>query len=124
MAEQKWEGNMECQETITRRKAEDKESIPSCTMEGVNYVLECWTCRREGTRRIYYGETSRSRYQRGVECLRGINEGKVPEESLNSKNEWGGDKPHLYWYPPQREWHRAVGKWRKARKADPAIGKS
>ena len=46
-----------------------------------------------------------------------LESGKVPEESLNSKNEWGGDKPHLYWYPPQREWHQAVGKWRKARKA-------
>ena len=124
---------------VLKRKPEDKVSIPSCTTEGVNYTLECWTCRKEGTKRIYYGETSRSPYQRGIEHFREVREGfishpmtvhfweehagvkqevlmrvlsrhltaldrqvqesvnilesgKVPEESLNSKNEWGGAK--------------------------------
>lgn len=45
-------------------------SIPSCISEGVNYTIECWTCRKEGVRRIYHGKTSRSPSKRGVEHLR------------------------------------------------------
>ena len=52
--------------TIKSRKA-DRNSIPSCTGEGTNYSIECLTCRQEGKRRIYFGETSRSPYQRGSE---------------------------------------------------------
>ena len=43
--------------------------------EGCNYVVECLTCRREGRKRRYYGETSRSPYQRGNEHSRDITEG-------------------------------------------------
>ena len=62
---------------ILKRRAEEKVSIPSCTTEGVNYTLECWTCRKEGTRRIYHGETSRSPYQRGAEHFREVREGVI-----------------------------------------------
>ena len=105
----------------------------------MDYTLECWNCRKEGVKRVYYGETSRSPYQRGAEHVREVREGvishpmavhfweehagtrqevlmrvisrhltaldrqveesvnilvsgKVPEESLNSKNKWGGAK--------------------------------
>ena len=37
-------------------KAEDKVALPSCTTEGVNYLLECVTFRRQGKRRTYHGE--------------------------------------------------------------------
>ena len=56
-------------------KAEDKAALPSCTTEGVNYLLECVAWRREGKRRVYNGETGRSPYQRGKEHMREIEEG-------------------------------------------------
>ena len=52
-------------------------SIPSCTSESVNYILECYTCRKAGEKRAYYGETSRSPYQRGKEHLREVEEGVI-----------------------------------------------
>ena len=45
-------------------KPEDKSALPSCTGEGVNYSLECLTCRKKGDIKQYLGETSRSGYQR------------------------------------------------------------
>ena len=48
---------------------------PSCTGEGANYSIECLTCRKEGKRRIYFGETSRSPYQRGSEHQKEVREG-------------------------------------------------
>ena len=47
-------------------------SLPGCTSEGCNYVIECLPCRKQGKRRRYYGETSRSPHQRGNEHLREI----------------------------------------------------
>ena len=60
---------------VPKRTIEDKTALPSCTGEGVNYLLECVRCRREGKVRRYYGETSRSAFQRGVEHLKEIEEG-------------------------------------------------
>ena len=60
---------------VPKRTIEDKIALPSCTGEGVNYLLECVRCRREGKVRRYYGETSRSGFQRGVEHLKEIEEG-------------------------------------------------
>ena len=62
---------------IPKRKPEDRISIPSCTSESVNYAIECYTCRKAGIRRIYYGETSRLPYQRGKEHLREVEEGVI-----------------------------------------------
>ena len=31
-------------------------SLPGCTTEGINYVLECSTCQDKGCRRQYWGE--------------------------------------------------------------------
>ena len=50
---------------VPKRTREDRTALPCCTGEGVNYLLECVKCRREGKVRRYYGETSRSAYQRG-----------------------------------------------------------
>lgn len=47
-------------------------SLPGCTTEGVNYSLECLTCRRMGTKRIYVGESSQSHYQRGRDHKRKV----------------------------------------------------
>ena len=66
--------NKEETDTIKSRKA-DRNSIPSCTGEGTNYSIECLTCRQEGKRRIYFGETSRSPYQRGSEHQKEVREG-------------------------------------------------
>ena len=40
LAEVWQDGKVEGQ-PIPKRKAEDRMSIPTCTMEGVNYTLEC-----------------------------------------------------------------------------------
>ena len=53
----------------------DCRSIPGCTGEGVNYTLECLPCRKKGIKRWYFGETSRSPYQRGNEHVREIHLG-------------------------------------------------
>ena len=50
-------------------------SIPGCTTEGITYTLECQKCRREGIRRSYIEESSRSSYQRGKEHDKDIREG-------------------------------------------------
>ena len=54
-----------------------RTSLPGCTMEGINYVLECGTCRDKGIKRQYWGESSRSAYQRGREHGRDISQGKL-----------------------------------------------
>ena len=35
-------------EAIPKRSPEDMMSLPSCTSEGVDYVIECYTCRKSG----------------------------------------------------------------------------
>ena len=60
---------------VKKKSDQDRTALPSCTSEGVNYVLECLTCRRKGLKRQYFGETSRSDYQRGIEHTREIEEG-------------------------------------------------
>ena len=56
----------------TRGKKEDKIALSCCTKESINYTIECITCRLEGRKRIYWGESSRSGYQRGQEHHREI----------------------------------------------------
>ena len=58
-----------------KKSTEEKKSLPGCTNEGCNYVIECLTCRKAGTARRYFGETSRSPYQRGREHLREVEQG-------------------------------------------------
>ena len=53
------EGKKEKRNPDPSRKP-DRKSVPSCTGEGMNYCIECVSCRKEGLRRIYVGETSRS----------------------------------------------------------------
>ena len=54
---------------------ETSTSLSGCMGEGVTYTLECQTCRSQGTKRTYIGESSRSPYQCGVEHTREIREG-------------------------------------------------
>ena len=61
----------ETQETGKKTK-EDRRSLPGCTQEGCNYVIECLPCRKAGKSRRYNGETGRSPYQRGAEHLREV----------------------------------------------------
>ena len=68
-------------EKVIKTRKEDKKSLPSCTSEGANYSIECLTCRRQGVRRIYQGETSRSTYQRGAEHAKEVKEA-VPSHPL------------------------------------------
>ena len=56
-------------------KPEDKRALPSCTGEGTNYFIECSACRKKGEIKQYLGETSRYRYQRGLEHMKEIEEG-------------------------------------------------
>merc|ERR1712105_61528 len=51
------------------------KALPICTKEGVVYTIECTTCRKEGRKRIYWGESSRSGYQRGCEHEKEISDG-------------------------------------------------
>ena len=53
----------------------DKRALPSCTGEGRNYVVECLPCRRKGIQKMYFGETSRSGYQRAGEHKKEIDNG-------------------------------------------------
>ena len=70
-------GEVGDQESKEERKktAEDRRSLPGCTTEGCNYIIECLPCRKAGIPRRYYGETSRSPYQRGKEHLREVQQG-------------------------------------------------
>ena len=43
-----------------KTKPEERKSLPSCTGEGRNYIIEGLTCRKEGIQKVYLGETSRS----------------------------------------------------------------
>ena len=43
---------------IKKWPKEDTRSLPGCTFEGCNYVIECLQCRKQGLKRRYYGETS------------------------------------------------------------------
>ena len=60
-----------------KRPKGDMVALAGCTVEGVNYTLECLECRGRGIRRQYLGETSRSGYQRYLEHLREIKAGQV-----------------------------------------------
>ena len=55
---------------------DETRSLPKCTVEGIGYVLECWTCRLTGSTFKYIGESSRSAYQRGKEHIKEIIGGK------------------------------------------------
>ena len=51
---------------------DSRTSIPGCTAEGINYVLECSNCTDKRLKRHYWGELSRSPFQRGrplIQCL-------------------------------------------------------
>ena len=51
----------------SRLKKSEQIALPGCTRDGILYALDCQTCRKEGKRRQYIGENSRSGYQRGKE---------------------------------------------------------
>ena len=58
----------------------------------MNYILECITCRKEGVRRAYLGETSRSSYQRGREHIKKILKGMATHPMIiHSLEEHGGE---------------------------------
>ena len=56
------EGKPENNKEGRKKTAEERRSLPGCTTEGCNYVIECLPCRKAGITRRYYGETSRSPY--------------------------------------------------------------
>ena len=55
-----------------RKGEKDDTALPICTRESINYTLECISCKEEGRKRIYWGESSRSGNQRGVEHFKEI----------------------------------------------------
>ena len=70
---------------------EDIRSLPGCTSEGCNYVLQCLQYRREGIKRRYYGETSRSLFQRGNEHMKDISDGLASHPLvIHFREEHGG----------------------------------
>ena len=60
---------------VPKPSKEDTVSLHGCTSESINYTLECMSCRTEGKRRIYWGESARSAFQRGREHSRDIGSG-------------------------------------------------
>ena len=60
---------------VHKKQPEDRVAQPSCTAEGINYVIICLRCRRNGIRRQYHGESSRSAFQRGKEHYKEMEEG-------------------------------------------------
>ena len=58
-------------------KKSEQIALPGCTREGILYALDCQTCRKEGVRRQYVGESSRSGYQRGREHWKEVSEGAM-----------------------------------------------
>lgn len=60
-----------------KKDPKERKALPLCTGEGVTYCLKCLDCRQQGKRRVYYRETSRRSYQRGVEHNREIEEGII-----------------------------------------------
>ena len=67
------EGEREVQSTEGKKlRKEDRIALSCCTKESINYTLECISCRLEGKRRIYWGESSRSGHHRGQEHHREI----------------------------------------------------
>ena len=40
-------------EEVPKKSLQDRTALPSCVGEGINYVIECQTCRRNGIRRQY-----------------------------------------------------------------------
>lgn len=62
---------------IKKTKSDDRLSLPSCTSEGRNYILECITCRKEDRKKVCLGETSRNTFQRGREHAKEIQEATV-----------------------------------------------
>ena len=65
-------GEMEGKEAIMKMPKKEQIALPGCTAEGIVYILECLTCRHQGRKRQYVGETSRSGYQRGKEHRREV----------------------------------------------------
>ena len=62
---------------VREKPKKDIIALSRCTVEGVNYSLECLDCRRRGIRRQYLGETSRSGHQRFKEHMREIYGGQI-----------------------------------------------
>merc|ERR1712112_312225 len=75
---------------------EERKAHPSCTSEGINYIIECLTCRQNGVRRKYCGESSRSGYQRGAEHQKEIDSGLLSHPLvLRFWEEHGGRKQEV-----------------------------
>ena len=68
-------GNVHNQEITRKRPHKERQAKLSCTGEGINYIIECIGCRKAGKRRVYYGESARSGYQRGKEHSKEIEDG-------------------------------------------------
>ena len=66
--------------------------LPGCTSEGINYSLECLTCRQLGTKRIYIGESSQSPYQCGKEHKKEVREGVLDHPRVQHFGEEHGDQ--------------------------------
>ena len=84
-------------EGVTKKRSkEDTKALPGCMKESVNYIIECVTCRKNGVRRVYLGETSRSCYQRGLEHTREIDEGIITHPIvLHFWEEHNGEKQNV-----------------------------
>ena len=65
-------GDVEGKEGQMKISKKEQIALPGCTREGIVYLLDCLTCRKQGIKRQYVGETPRSGYQRGKEHRREI----------------------------------------------------
>ena len=71
-------------------------NLPGCSKESVGYVLECGTCRQEGRKRWYCGETSRSAAIRGAEHMRDVMEGNLSHPFVkHAWEEHEGEQPEI-----------------------------
>ena len=71
-------------------------NLPGCTKESIGYILECGECRREGKKRWYCGETSRSAGIRGAEHTKEIDDGDMGHPIVkHAWEEHGGVKPQV-----------------------------
>ena len=60
---------------------EKEGSGGKCRREGVVYRITCLECEKENTAAVYWGETARTGYERGVEHIEGL-ESKYEKNAL------------------------------------------
>ena len=75
---------------------EGKKSKGKCRKEGLVYRIQCLDCQKQGVLVEYWGETSRSAFQRGNEHRKAMRD-KNPDSPMSQHMEvcHGGREPHM-----------------------------